>query len=238
WVVNPHYLLEEMTLAESTPIGTISRVFSSFNAEYEQLNVDEKETVDKNMRLAWKNINVGFSRDLKSTDYRFRRIYYGARSMLQSFLKGMKNIFKKLKDKVIELASGLFNLVKNFAKFLYREIREALQIFSRGLKFLTGNRELVTKECFTKFDFDIDCINYSPVPLPDSALKEHQQLHIATTTGLTFCLTLTGRIIHFAVIAALGWHRLIIEAGIMLKQLVKESYSDKEYIGYNIDPQG
>lgn len=238
WVVNPHYLLEEMTLAQTTPTGTISRVFSSFNAEYEQLDANEKETVDKNMRLAWKNINIGFSNDLKSTNYRFRRIYYGARSMLQSFLKGMKSIFKKLKDKIIELASGLFNLVKNFAKFLYREIREALHIFSRGLKFLTGNRELVTKDCFTKFFFDMDCVNYSPVPLTENIRKEHQQLNIATTTGLTFCLTLTGRIIHFAIIVSLGWHRLIIEAGIMLKQLVKESYSEKEYIGYFIDPQG
>lgn len=238
WVVNPHYLLDDVVLSAADQQATTSTVFESFGQEYERLNDDDKETVDKNMRAAWKSMNVNFSSDLKSSAHRFRRIYYGARSLLQSFWKGLKNIFSRLKDKAIDLASGLLNQVKNFAKFIYREIREALQIFSRGMKFLFGSRKLTTTDSITRFDFDMDSITGSPEALTDSSLKEHRQLLVATTTGLTFCLKLTGRIIRLAVIASMGWHKLVLEAGIMLRKLIKECYSEKEYTGFIIDPQG
>ncbi len=238
WVVNPHYLLREMTRSETDIVDLNSRVFDSFDKEYKKLDEVEKKTVDENMSTAWRSINVDFSSDMKSTAHRFRRIYYGARSLLQSFWKGFKSIFNKLKDDVKSFFNGLTNMVKNFAKFLYREIREALQIFSRGLNFLFGKRELETKDCVTKFDFDLDCVTYNTIPLTDSSVKDHHQLLVATTTGLTFCLTLTGRIIHLVMIAGLGWQRLLIEAGIMLKKMVKEWYSEREYSGYVIDPKG
>lgn len=238
WVVNPHYLLDDVVLSAADQQTTTSTVFESFGQEYERLNDDDKETVDKNMRAAWKSMNVNFSSDLKSSVHRFRRIYYGARSLLQSFWKGLKNIFSRLKDKAIDLASGLLNQVKNFAKFIYREIREALQIFSRGMKFLFGSRKLTTTDSITRFDFDMDSITGSPEALTDNSLKEHRQLLVATTTGLTFCLKLTGRLIRLAVIASMGWHKLVLEAGIMLRKLIKECYSEKEYTGFIIDPQG
>lgn len=237
WVVNPHYLIDEVRLSETDTQVTTSAVFESFSQEYEQLDGPDKEIVDKNMRAAWKSMNVGFSSDLKSSAYRFRRIYYGARSLLQSFWKGLKNIFRRLKDKVIDLASGLLNQVKNFAKFIYREIREALHIFSRGMKFLFGSRKLESTDCTTRFDFDMDSITGSPEALTENSLKEHRQLLVAATTGLTFCLKLTGRIIRLAVIAGMGWHKLVLEAGIMLRKLIKECYSEKEYTGFVIDPQ-
>lgn len=238
WVANPHYLFGEYTTKRAEYSPGMSEVFDVWNEKYQQLDDDGRKTVDENMRQAWKSVNVGFSSDLKSSSNRFRRIYYGAKSLLKSFLRGMKNIFRKLRDKVIDLLSGMFNLVKNFAKFMYREIREALHIFSRGLKFLFGNRQLSTGDCLTKFDFDLDSISVIPAGLSRQMAENHSQLMIATTTGLTFCLTLTGRIIHAILLLTLSWPKLILEAGVMLKKLVQESYAQKEYAGFAVVPQG
>lgn len=238
WVVNPHYILGEFTYRTDEYAPSGSDVFSSFDQEYEKLDSTEKQTVDENIRSTWKSMNVGFSGDLKSSANRFRRIYFGAKSLLKSFWQGMKNIFKKLKEKIVDLVSNLFNLVKNFVKYMYREIRESLHIFSRGLKFLFGKRLLETDDCFTKFDFDLDSISAIKGPLTATTLKTHQQLLIETTTGLTFCLALTGQIIHVVLLLTLSWPKLILEAGVLLKKLVKESYAKKDYAGFIVDPQG
>jgi hypothetical protein len=238
WVVNPHYLFLEITVDEAEPPILISDVFSSYNTNYELLTEQEKDTVDKNMKIAWRDINVGQSDNMKSSADRFRRIYYGARSLLQSFWKGLKNIFNQLKETLMDITSGLFSMIKNFAKFLYREIREALQIFSRGLKFLFVNREFGTMGCISKFDFDMDNVTCFSGLLTQNTLLEHEQKLAAATTGLAFCLTLTGRIIRLAVSASIGWPQLILEAGSMLKQLVKECFSEKEFTGFSVSPQG
>lgn len=238
WAVNPHYFFGEITVHETEPPIQFSDVFSAFNANYEMLNDEEKNTVDENMKMAWKRINVDQSDNMKSSTNRFRRIYFGARSLLRSFWKGFKNIFSKLKEKVIDIASGLFSMIKNFAKFLYREIREALQILSRGLIFLFGKRELGSDDCLTKFDFDMDSITCFSGILTESTIVEHQQKLTEATTGLTFCLTFTGRIVRLAISVTIGWPQLILEAGNMLKQMVKACFADKEFTGFSISPQG
>lgn len=237
WVVNPHYLFQEISVPETEPDIQISKVFSSYNDQYELLDDSEKSTVDSNMKLAWKSINIDQNCNMKSSADRFRRIYFGARSLLRSFWKGMKNIFNRLKESVIDFASGFFNVIKNFAKYLYREIREALQVFSRGLNFLFGKRELATGDCTAKFDFDMDCITCFSCLLNDKSIGDYQQLLVANTTGLLFCMKLTGRVIHLLIHAGLGWQSLIIQAGILLKQLVKECYSNKEYADFVVDPR-
>jgi hypothetical protein len=238
WVVNPHYLFREITVGEAEPPIHISDVFSLYNTNYELLTGQEKDTVDENLKIAWKSINVDQSDNMKSSADRFCRIYFGARSLLRSFWKGLKNIFNQLKETLMDITSGLFSMVKNFAKFLYREIRESLQIFSRGVMFLFGNREFGSPDCISKFDFDMDSVTWFSGMLTPNLILDHQQKLTAATTGLAFCLTLTGRIIRLAITAFIGWPQLILEAGSMLKQLVKECFSEKEFAGFSVSPQG
>lgn len=237
WVVNPHYLLGEFSYRPENFEPNIDDVFNLFENEYDKLSSKEKQHVDANMSFAWEKVNVGFSSDLKSSQNRFRRIYFGAKSLLKSFWTGIKNIFNSIKTRIIKVVSDLLNLVKNFVKYMYREIREALQLFSRGLKFLFFRKAVGAKDCFTGFDFDMDSLTVYAGQLTDEVVKRHRQDLLLATTGLTFCLTFTGKLVNLILITTLNWPKFILEAGIMLKKLVKECFATKDFPDFIVTPQ-
>lgn len=234
WIVNLHYLFGE--LSENVDAGEgAENVFDSYRRFYDSLDEKERSQVDENVKKVWKQVNFDQRANMQSSNFRFRRIYLGARSLLRSFGRGVKSIFSWLKKKITNWATDLFNLVRNFVKYLFREIREALRLFARGLHFLFSDREIVSEGWLTKFDFDMDSATYLTQPLTEEIVQDHKQKIATEVSGLWFCLTLTGKIIHFIILTGLGWQNIVVQAGILLKNLVKDCFADRKFDGFTVN---
>lgn len=223
WVANVHYLLDQMKAPEDHDIN-YERVFESYSAEFENLDEQQKQNLDTNLKEAWKGINKQFSNNFKSRRYRFRRIYFGVKNLLISVWKGIKNFVKRLASKVFEFVDHLFNKIKNFAKLLYREIREALILFGKGMGFLFGKREYRTESLFSNFDFDVDCFNHNS-GIPDNQLmyKNHEFLLRETVGALNSSLIFTARLFKIIMLVqGIGWYRFLIKAGIAFKNFIQQ----------------
>lgn len=225
WVVNIHYFFDNLRhqKAEQPDTGDL---FREFSRQYEKLSPELRQNSDINLKAAWKAINVDKNRDLKSTRYRFRRIYFGIKSMVRSVWRNLKRLFGWLVRKTDEFIENMANLMKNFAKLLFREIREGLQLFARGMAFLFGKRTITTGDYLTFYDFDTDGIQLVPVYSSPDQAEEHMTMCMNTVLGLDFAMTLTGKMIRFILITqGIGWHRVLIEVGIIIKSMFKDSRS-------------
>lgn len=225
WIVNIHYFFDNLwnEKEDQTDIGNLFREFST---QYEKLSPELRQNADVNLKAAWKEINVDKNRDLKSTRYRFRRIYFGIKSMVRSIRRSLKRLFGWIVLKTAEFTEKIANLMKNFAKLLFREIREGLQLFAKGMAFLFGKRTITTDDYLTHYDFDADSIHLIPGYCSPELAQEHITMRQNTVQGLDFAMTLTGKLVRFILITqGIGWHRVLIEVGIIIKSMFKNPRS-------------
>jgi hypothetical protein len=145
------------------------------------------------------------------------------KSILQRIGGAIKHVFTWMKDKL----QSLWNWLRSLVKIIYREIREGLKVFAHGMKFLFGTREIVTSgnagELFTKFDLDADSVLINSGMAADQ-LKAHSEQVSYFGSSLLFSLTLTGRVIHWAIGLATGgsWAEVLIKLAQLFKAQVKE----------------
>lgn len=225
WIVNIHYFFDHLQNRKEDQTN-IDVLFREFNNQYEKLSHEDRENVDINLKAAWKEINVAKNRDLKSTKFRFRRIYFGIRSLVRSAWRSLKRLFGWLTNKATEFIKNMADLMKNFAKLLYREIREGLQLFASGMAFLFGNRTITTGDFLSHYDFDADSIHLISLKSSHIIVQQQIQTFQHTVEGLDFAMTLTGRLVRVILLTqGIGWRRVLIEAGIICKSIFKDIFT-------------
>ena len=96
------------------------------------------------------------------------RIYFSCKRIIGAIGHNVKWFF----DKIFSTVHKGWNLIKDFFKLLFKEIRTSLSIFIQGLKFLFGDRKIDSKTILTDFDLDCDAIcAINPNTLPDDIRK-------------------------------------------------------------------
>jgi hypothetical protein len=150
----------------------------------ENIELDKKdftpERIDEIFEDSRKNFSLG------------RRIYFSCRRILHIIGKGIKWFF----EKVSSTSQKVWNLIKDFFKLLFKEIRTSLSIFVHGLKFLFGDRKIDSKTILTDFDLDCDaiCIIY-PVASSDEIGKHIEKCNYYINS-LNVSLGFTGIILN------------------------------------------
>ena len=134
WLLNIHYLLDRF--CQVHPLDSEAPDYEKIMAEYRQELPTEESRIDhKTAKKIWKKKQTPLS--LSSEEQLLpRRTYHGHQSLLFSFGRVIgrigKIIWKGLK--------ASFQILKNFVRMLYEDLRESIVLFAQSLGFLFGKR--------------------------------------------------------------------------------------------------
>lgn len=221
WIVNSRYFFNHFIQHIDKHKGRIDNLL----VKYEQLKGDKDfEEVEQK---AWRDINIKASENLKSSTKFGRRVYFGVKSIIKSIGNKIKQFFNFL----MKTAKKIFNIFKNIIKVLYREIREGIRSYIQGMAFLFGKRKIETYSTekpeeisvISDFDFDCDCVSINLIN-DKAACKIHSKRIMDYSKSLLFCLTLTGRAIHWIIAfsTGAGWSKLLIVIAKIFKRIIKD----------------
>ncbi len=134
WLVNIHYLIDRF--CELHPLDSAPPDHQKIMADYRQdLATEESRIYNKTAQKLWKKTD---STDLskREEDLLPRRAYHGRQSLLFSFGRVIGRIGKILWKGL----KASFQILKNFVRMLYEDLRESIILFVQSLDFLFGKR--------------------------------------------------------------------------------------------------
>jgi hypothetical protein len=165
------------------------------------------------------------------------RFYHGAKTLVKAIGRVLKRVFRWFRDKV----KDLFEWLKSVARVVYKELREGIKVFAHGMKYLFGRRELITGDIsasilVTKYNLDSDASLFSSGADTQSLLKEHAKSSAYFGSSLNFSLTLTGKVIHWAIALASGggWLEVLVKIAQVFHEMVKEWLKKKKADGVTV----
>ncbi len=228
WILNIKYFIGK--ISEEIKSRKSDRTCGELLEEYEKNFLEEdgenrfgNEITDKAYAEFTKESQQGIRRRGI-----IRRIYYGIRGLASSLFKLIKGLVRLIKKGI----KFLIYLVKNLIKIVYKEIREGIRKFRRGLHFLFGKRQFVTnfgEDQFvaSKFDFDFDAVSFAPPTPPTSIVKTHCKTLLTYSNALDFTMVLTGRILKWTwrlieLQSPITWAKLALRVAIYFKNLIIE----------------
>ncbi len=234
WLLNIRYLFAEMidSLESFKAEDNFETVVERYEAEIAN-NPDvrnQKDRIDKQLKKEFKEAKKN------RKNKKLRRVYFGVRSLARSIVRGMTRII----ELIIKGLKFLFRLLKNFVLMLYREIREGLRKFAQGIAFLFGKRQVTTSfpdgrpAIVTRFDFDCDVRCFANLNTGEDQVATHSQNCRSITHNLQFALTLTATIIEWTFRAiSLTWVTILIRIGLYFKKHIKK-FLKKNIIGLTV----
>lgn len=226
WVVNIHYLLDQM----ERPVNDKNNYLQLFDQYYSltsKFSPSEKEQVTMNMNASWKAINQSMNENMKKQNGPVRRVYMGAKNMIRSMLRNFGHFLRRLARQNIDKLNDLKNKAMNLTKLLFKEIREGYLLFKQGLNFLfhrnistSSDRTLIN----THFNFDGDAVVSIQGSLKQEIIEEHHAKCFLKVRGLRLAMRLSGKIIAIIMSAAtLNWPLLIIRIGSIYRDEILRS---------------
>ena len=226
WALNIHYLLDQYSEAIDNQQVNLDDIFHAYQQTVVTAKPKQLNMLEQNMNQAWTAQIAETTANMSGAGKFVGKLYYGAKSVVKALWKGIKAIFKVFVKTITKMA----NYLKSLVRVLFREIREGLQSFAIGMKFLFGKREVITGEgtarIFSKFDFDMDCRMIYGRQISESELTTHIQELQKRTKGLEFAMMLTGKVIKMLMILLTGgWQVLLIKIGLAFKNLIKSLFS-------------
>lgn len=201
---------------------TVPELIEEFEANLEELGGPEKSVVFMGVGDSFMDQNRQARKDLPLG----RRLYLGTKSLVRSISLGMKKLLRTF----VEGVKKLVRLGQNLAKLLFRMVREALRVFGHGLEFLFSKRTITTNQgnalgAYTKFDFDMDVMNFYRSGLGKEAMALHVQSVDQVVNGLYMSLELTGVVLNIAVNVIkgpVGWVKLAMVLARKFAELLKK----------------
>ncbi|MEN7548854.1 hypothetical protein AAG747_13110 [Rapidithrix thailandica] len=211
WVLNIHYLFEDILSPEFFEKFDTEDFYHQFNSLMENHSVQAKHNIQRNMNEVWQAVNDEARQELSSKKNLIRRIYQGAKSLFRTLGRMIKNVFRWLAQKVKQT----LNILKNMVKVLFREIREAIRMFGRGLGFLFGKRMVYTPHpngnqgVITDFDFDFDATLIVPEHSSPHLLRKHVENCQSYVKAMEFSMLFTAKVIKWVITSSspIGWTR-------------------------------
>lgn len=210
WVINLNYLMQTFTVSRDKEKPNFNTLYTAVNATVKKLSEQQQLQLQENMNRSWKAVNVEMSNNLRSRYFRYRRLYSGTAHMIRAFLKNIHGFLLKISQNTLLALDGLKNKIMNFAKLIYREIREGIHHFLRGYKFLFGNRAINTNTVNSKFNANFDVVScYTTRSDKQSLLEHHEKLQTATN-NLSFSMRITADVIVLIIQASTGNYPMLM----------------------------
>jgi hypothetical protein len=208
----------------------VDEILSEYNRYEEGLAEGEHSVLENSlMNNMWKEANKEQNNILKQNrGLFFRKVYFGTRSIIRRIWAGIKNLFKK----ITEFARKFIQQIKSLSRLLFREIREGMNAFGRGLAFLFGLRSIVTSSknasINTIFDFDCDASLYVQGSFSNDIIEKHMYCLKQIADDLEFTLPLTGKIISWIIAVSTCHPRVLaVKIGEVFQSLFKLKFKEK-----------
>ena len=235
-MVNIHHLLTEYFIptenSEVSPEQTsVSQVFD-FVLEDKAPIVTFSSRNQRNMQTDREKLTGSLKNELRTESQKVinpntRNLrQYKAKKGIAKFFHNVFKFVKNVYDKIKTLFKKLFRLVKKVAKIIYSEIKEALQTFRDGLKFLFGNRIINPTSSITSdygVDFDGITIIHSKPSTQDikTHTEELKKYSSAIYPTLNFIKNVIKWGIQFAT-GALGWVKILLAIAKIFKEIIRK----------------
>ncbi len=234
YILNVHYFFKKVIEADEEQEGIVAAgdhpqwSFSNFveqhEAELNELHHRKLASMDE----AW----TVYTDEIKIDITLGRKIYQGARSLVRSLFRGVRRLFKIIAQGIRKVLTfvreNVLPFLKNFVKFLYREMREGWHKFGTGMKFLFGRRQFKTTDpdsglmVMSGYDFDFDTTLFIPEGISLNIVSSHIEKVNYHASSLNFSLTLIGKVVHWAITIAWNftWAGLLLRLALYFKKLV------------------
>jgi hypothetical protein len=218
WAVNFDALSEQMMVYKATASEHDEEEELSEQAEPQVITAATEQVQKEAISRARK-----FFEDIKRVA---RRVYYGARSLIASALKGIRNVWHFIRDELI-------GPVANFFRHLLKQIRTGIRTFFDGMKrfihFLLKKPLITVQESgfiVSKFDFDSDGMLFTNSVDATALLTTHLNLQAKLTRQVNIFMKVTGEVIGMilSMIPPLGWIKLALKIGRVIIDVVRNKF--------------
>lgn len=218
WAVNFAGLSAEMMAYRTT---------ASTEDEEEYLSDNVEPAVMTSGTAEAQKVVIERARDFFEGIKRFaRRVYYGARSLIRSAIRGITNVWHFIRDEIV-------GPVANFFRHLLKQIRTGIRVFFDGMKrfiYFLLKKPLITMQTpgfvVSKFDFDSDGMLFTNGGDATALLTTHLNLQARLTRQVSMFMKVTGEVL--AMIISLrppfGWIRLALKIGKIIIGVVRERF--------------
>lgn len=158
-----------------------------------------------------------------------RRIYYGARSLIASAIKGVKKVWQFLRDEVIGPAASFF-------RHLFRQIRQAIKSFFEGVRrfiHFVLHKPVITLAdqhfVIARFDVDFDAMQYVSANCPTATITAHRDMVSRLTHQLAMFMLIAGKAIGLIVSLQppIGYVKLALKLGKIVIDVIRDNWKKK-----------
>jgi hypothetical protein len=232
WAFNIMYYFNEIKelYQDPTTMNDVMEEFKKVSSARTNDDFQMSSIAVQRMDELWSSNNIGMHTLDSSPRANF---YHGAKTVIKRIGKVLTKVFDWFRDKLTQL----INWLKSVVKIIYRELREGIQVFAHGMKFVFGKREIITRTLpsgvvATKFDLDADGIVFASSDLNSKKdIKDHVEKTTFFGSSLMFSLTLTGKIIHWAIGLVTGgtWAEVLVKIAQIFHEMVKEWLTKKKF---------